>query len=84
MTAPLAFTVEQASRIEQNRYIMSNKPVIAGTRIPVEANKDFRSAEYSAEKIITLYPPLTPEDIAAAIAFEPRSTKTRASSSIGG
>jgi uncharacterized protein (DUF433 family) len=57
-------------KIEKNRYIQQNAPVIAGTRIPVSSIKSFAEAGYSPEEIIAEYPDLTPEDIAAALAFK--------------
>lgn len=53
--------------IERNRYVSHNVPVIAGTRIPVNAIKRFADAGYTVEQIIQEYPDLTAQDVAAAL-----------------
>lgn len=60
----------KVGKIERNRWVAHNAYVIAGTRIPVSAIKDFHEAGYSVEKIQREYPDLTPVDIEAAIAHE--------------
>jgi uncharacterized protein (DUF433 family) len=57
-------------KIARNRYVQQNKPVIAGTRITVEAIRSFASAGYSVEQIIEQYPPLKPGDVQAALSHE--------------
>ena len=59
-------------RIEKSRYVNHNAPVIAGTRIPVEAIKRFSDAGYTTAQIIKEYPDLTDKDIEAALAYESR------------
>lgn len=54
-------------KIERNRWIAHNAYVIAGTRIPVSAIKEFHEAGYSVEQIQREYPDLTPTDIEAAM-----------------
>ena len=56
--------------VEQLRTVAHNKPVIAGTRIPVEAIKSFSEAGYSVKRIIAEYPTLTAADIEAALAYK--------------
>jgi uncharacterized protein (DUF433 family) len=56
-------------RIEMNRDIMGGKPVIRGTRIPVELVLRKLGTGMSAEAILADHPRLTPEDIRAAQAF---------------
>jgi uncharacterized protein (DUF433 family) len=56
-------------KIERHRFVVSNAPVIAGTRIPVRAIQSFSKAGYTVEQIRAEYPTLTDEDIAAAIEF---------------
>jgi uncharacterized protein (DUF433 family) len=56
-------------KITQNRGTAANKPVIAGTRIPVKSIKAFERAGYSIDQIREQYPILTAEDIKAALAF---------------
>ncbi len=56
-------------RIEANPQIMGGKPVIRGTRIPVELILRKLGAGVSAEEILADHPRLTLEDIRAAQAF---------------
>lgn len=57
-------------RIERNRHISHNAPVIAGTRIPVATIKRFHEAGYSINGIIAEYPDLTPKDVQAALDYD--------------
>lgn len=57
-------------RVARKRSVAQNQPVLAGTRIPVRAVKDFHDAGYSVDEIKQQYPSLTEADIRAAIAFE--------------
>jgi uncharacterized protein (DUF433 family) len=56
-------------RIEMNPDIMGGKPVIRGTRIPVELLLRKLGAGVSPDAILADYPRLTLEDIRAAQAF---------------
>lgn len=56
-------------RIEINPEIMGGKPVIRGTRVPVETVLRKLGAGLAPEGIILDHPRLTPEDIRAAQAF---------------
>ena len=49
--------------------IMMGKPVIIGTRLPVELILEKIAAGETVEQILEAYPRLTPEAIRAAIAF---------------
>jgi uncharacterized protein (DUF433 family)/DNA-binding transcriptional MerR regulator len=57
-------------RVVQNRFVMHNAPVLAGTRITTEAVWNFHVAGYSTDEIIQQYPRLTAADVQAAIAWE--------------
>ncbi len=57
-------------KIDQHRGTAANKPVIAGTRIPVKSIKAFERAGYSIDQIREQYPILTTEDIRAALAYD--------------
>ncbi len=57
-------------RIERDRSVARNQPVVAGTRIPVRSIKAFHDAGYSVEQIIKQYPTLTAEDIKAAVRYD--------------
>lgn len=54
-------------KIQRKRGVASNKPVVAGTRIPVSAIKAFHDAGYTIEQIREQYPVLTKDDIRAAL-----------------
>lgn len=56
-------------RIETNPDIMGGKPVIRGTRIPVELVLRKLGAGMSVEAVLLDHPRLTPEDVQAAQAF---------------
>jgi len=56
-------------RIEINPDVMGGKPVIRGTRIPVEAILRKLGAGDSPEQILADHPRLTLDDIRAAQAF---------------
>jgi uncharacterized protein (DUF433 family) len=59
----------QYERIEINPDIMDGKPVIRGTRVPVELVLRKLGAGMSPEAILVDHPRLTLEDIHAAQAF---------------
>jgi uncharacterized protein (DUF433 family) len=61
--------VEAIGKIDRQRGIAHNQPVIAGTRIAVKSIKAFADAGYSIDEIKKEYPTLTDEDIAAAINY---------------
>jgi uncharacterized protein (DUF433 family) len=61
---------KQLGKIDQNRYVARNAPVIAGTRIPTAAIYRLHEAGYTAEKIISEFPRLTRADVEAAIRHE--------------
>jgi uncharacterized protein (DUF433 family) len=56
-------------RIEVNPKVMLGKPVIRGTRIPVELILKKMSEGATAEDLLDAYPRLTREDIQAAIRY---------------
>jgi uncharacterized protein (DUF433 family) len=56
-------------RIEMDPEIMNGKPVIRGTRVPVELVLRKLGAGMSPEAILADHPRLTHEDILAAQAF---------------
>ncbi|HLG81498.1 MAG TPA: DUF433 domain-containing protein [Bradyrhizobium sp.] len=56
-------------RIEVSPQIMDGKPVIRGTRIPVELVLRKLGAGKSAEEVLADHPRLTLDDIRAAQAF---------------
>lgn len=60
----------EIGRIDRSRGIVSNQAVIAGTRIPVSAIKEFGAAGYSVAQILAEYPTLDKRDVEAALQFE--------------
>lgn len=56
-------------RIEMNPKIMGGKPVIRGTRVPVDAILRKLGAGMPESEILADHPHLTAEDIRAAQAF---------------
>ena len=58
---------EQIGKIDQNRYVVRNEPVIAGTRVPTAAIYRLHQAGYSAQAIIKEFPRLKLADVEAAI-----------------
>jgi len=61
-------------RIEINPRIMLGKPVIRGTRIPVNTVLNLMAEGQTTQEIAGDYPDLTPEDINAAVKFAARLT----------
>jgi uncharacterized protein (DUF433 family) len=57
-------------RIEMNPEIMGGKPVIRGTRVPVETILRKLGAGMTGEQIIADHPRLTSEDIRAAQSWQ--------------
>lgn len=71
-------TENQAGIITRNRYVLSNTPVLAGTRIPTSAVWDFHTAGFGPSAIIHEYPRLTQLDVQRAIDFERERRQVRA------
>jgi uncharacterized protein (DUF433 family) len=67
---------DQLGKVERNRFVVHNKPVLAGTRVPTAAVWNLHEAGYSAGRIIEEFPRLSAEDVAAAIQYE-RKRKPR-------
>ena len=57
------------SRIEINPNVMIGKPVIRGTRIPVELLIRKLSEGATEDELLDAYPRLTIDDIKAALAY---------------
>ncbi len=58
-----------ASRIDIHPDICNGRPIIAGTRIPVQTIMEFLGAGDSIEEVLEEYPSLKREDIYACIQF---------------
>lgn len=57
------------TRVEMNPRVMVGKPVICGTRIPVELILRKLSEGASEQDLLDAYPRLTREDIRAALRY---------------
>jgi len=62
-----------SKRIEINPRIMLGKPIIKGTRIPIEIILRKLSQNISIDKILQEYPRLTSKDIQAALEYAAES-----------
>jgi uncharacterized protein (DUF433 family) len=60
---------ELLSRIERNPEIMFGKPVIKGTRLPIDLILEKLAYGETEEDLIAEYPFLTKDDIKAAILY---------------
>lgn len=56
-------------RIVSDPEVLGGKPVVRGTRVPVELILEKLAAELTTEQILTEYPFLTREDVLAALAY---------------
>ncbi len=65
-----------AGRIEINPKVMLGKPVIRGTRIPVEIVVRKLAEGASIDEVLGDYPKLTEEDVRAALAYAADSLST--------
>ena len=68
-------TTELLKRVEVSAKIMAGKPVIRGTRIPVELILDVLAEDIPIAEILQAYPDLTREDIRAAVAYASASLR---------
>jgi uncharacterized protein (DUF433 family) len=58
---------EDIGKVVRSRNVAHNRPVFAGTRIPVAAVLSFTKAGYSVDAILKEYPTLAREDIETAL-----------------
>lgn len=61
--------MKQMTRIEINPAILLGKPIIRGTRIPVELIVKLAAQRWTDKQIIKEYPMLKKEDIRAALLY---------------
>jgi uncharacterized protein (DUF433 family) len=64
--------MEPVERVEVNPKIMLGKPVIRGTRIPVELILRKLGEGATTDDLLDAYPRLTAEDIGAALIYASR------------
>jgi len=58
--------------IESNREILGGKPVMKGTRIPVELILEMVQSGYSVDEIVSEYPHLNRDDVVEVLRFARR------------
>ena len=63
-----------ADRIDIHPDICNGRPVIAGTRIPVQTIMEFLGAGDSIDEVLEAYPSLKREDVYACIQFAAKLT----------
>ena len=56
-------------RVVSNREVLGGEPCIRGTRIHVAVVLDSLAEGLTPEQIVDHYPPLTEEDVRAAVAY---------------
>jgi uncharacterized protein (DUF433 family) len=61
--------VDYHDRITQDPAIMVGKPVVRGTRIPVELVLEQLSYNLDLDELFAAYPRLTAEDVKACLAY---------------
>lgn len=74
--------MKKTKGIETNPKIMFGKPVIAGTRIPVEVILDKLEAGQTTEEILKDYPKLGEEDIRAVLSYANKLVKKASSEDV--
>ncbi len=60
---------EIAARVTRNAEVLGGKPIIRGTRVPIDLIVGLVDNGVSAREILEDYPDLSVEDIDAAIAY---------------
>ena len=66
-------SISKEGKVERKHRVVRSRPVLAGTRIPVDAIWNFHEAGYSTEQILEEYPTLTANDVVAAIEYKSAS-----------
>jgi uncharacterized protein (DUF433 family) len=64
-------------RISIDQKIMGGKPCIRGTRITVETLLDHLASGETMDEILEGYPPITEEDVRAALAYAADHLRTQ-------
>jgi len=64
--------IQISARIPRNPLVLGGKPIIRGTRVPVDLIVGFIDSGLTPADIVEDYPDLCIEDIEAAIAFAAR------------
>lgn len=61
--------MEWQNRIETKPEVLDGKPVVVGTRIPVELVVELLAQAWTIEEILDQYPALSREDIQACLHY---------------
>jgi len=61
--------MEWQDRIETKPEVLAGKPVVAGTRIPVELVIELLAQDWPRDEILEQYPALSPADIQACLHY---------------
>jgi uncharacterized protein (DUF433 family) len=61
--------MDYRSRITSDPLIALGKVCIRGTRIPVSVVLDNLASGLTTDEVVRSYPPLTPEDVRACVAY---------------
>lgn len=61
--------MEWQNRIETKPEVLDGKPVVTGTRIPVELVVELLAQAWTIEEILDQYPALSREDIQACLHY---------------
>lgn len=70
MPRALTRDASQHGLISRNRYVLHNRPVIAGTRIPTSSIWNLHVSGLSESRILEEFPQLEKDDVRAALEFE--------------
>jgi len=68
-------TLPDLKRIVQDPEIMVGKPVVRGTRIPVEMILGKLAYDFDLDDLFAAYPRLTIDDVRAVLAFAQKSVE---------
>ena len=69
-------TIQHRARITQDPAVMVGKPVVRGTRIPVELVLGKFAYDLDLEELFAAYPELTVEDVKAVLMFAREAVMT--------
>ena len=68
--------MEWRPHIETKPEVLAGKPVVTGTRIPVELVVELLAQDWSTEEILEQYPALSQEDIQACLHYASEVLRT--------
>jgi uncharacterized protein (DUF433 family) len=74
---PMAREASLTDRIVQDPHIMVGKPVVRGTRIPVELVLEYLARNPNFDDLFADYPRLTMDDVKACFAYARAAVRRR-------